>query len=129
MVNHLRFTQDLIRLRWTYDALRGEMVRPFLVHDIDRVLGFHRWLEGSGKDVILDFKKATELIADPSFDGDPVQIYEPSGDQSPVPPDEEISTDTEVNALINPHALLTDYDNTDSGAPGPGGDETGRVRR
>lgn len=38
---------------------------------------------------ILDFKKATELFADPAFDGDPVQIYEPKGDQSPVPPDEE----------------------------------------
>ncbi|HYR08888.1 MAG TPA: DEAD/DEAH box helicase family protein [Longimicrobium sp.] len=37
---------------------------------------------------ILDFKKATELFADPSFDGDPVQIYEPKGDESPVPPDE-----------------------------------------
>lgn len=36
---------------------------------------------------ILDFKKATELFADPNFDGDPVQIYEPKGDESPVPPD------------------------------------------
>ncbi|HVP77786.1 MAG TPA: DEAD/DEAH box helicase family protein [Thermodesulfobacteriota bacterium] len=39
---------------------------------------------------IMDFKKATELFADPDFDGDPVQIYEPEGDASPVPPDEEI---------------------------------------
>ena len=37
---------------------------------------------------IIDFKKATELFADPDFDGDPVQIYEPKGDDSPVPPDE-----------------------------------------
>ncbi|MFZ5571768.1 MAG: EcoAI/FtnUII family type I restriction enzme subunit R [Thermodesulfobacteriota bacterium] len=36
---------------------------------------------------IIDFKKATELFADPDFDGDPVQIYEPKGDESPVPPD------------------------------------------
>ncbi len=36
---------------------------------------------------IIDFKKATELFADPDFDGDPVQIYEPTGDESPVPPD------------------------------------------
>jgi type I restriction enzyme, R subunit len=37
---------------------------------------------------IIDFKKATELFADPDFDGDPVQIYEPKhpGD-SPVPPE------------------------------------------
>jgi len=36
---------------------------------------------------IIDFKKATELFADPDFDGDPVQIYEPKLDESPVPPD------------------------------------------
>ncbi len=37
---------------------------------------------------ILDFKKATELFADPAFDGDPVQIYEPKTlEDSPVPPD------------------------------------------
>lgn len=37
---------------------------------------------------IMDFKKATELFADPAFDGDPVQVYEPLPDASPVPPDE-----------------------------------------
>lgn len=37
---------------------------------------------------IMDFKKATELFADPSFDGDPVVIYTPKGDESPVPPDD-----------------------------------------
>lgn len=37
---------------------------------------------------IIDFKKATELFADPDFDGDPVQIYEPQEGESPVPPDE-----------------------------------------
>lgn len=37
---------------------------------------------------IMDFKKATELFADPAFDGDPVQIYSPGPGQSPVPPDE-----------------------------------------
>ncbi|PTQ86550.1 EcoAI/FtnUII family type I restriction enzme subunit R [Agitococcus lubricus] len=38
---------------------------------------------------IMDFKKATELFADPAFDGEPVMIYEPKGDDSVVPPDEE----------------------------------------
>jgi type I restriction enzyme R subunit len=37
---------------------------------------------------IIDFKKATELFADPAFDGDPVQIYEPGPDDPPVPPDD-----------------------------------------
>jgi type I restriction enzyme R subunit len=36
---------------------------------------------------IIDFKKATELFADPDFDGEPVQIYEPKSGESPVPPD------------------------------------------
>jgi len=37
---------------------------------------------------IMDFKKATELFADPDFDGDPVVIYNPKKDESPVPPDD-----------------------------------------
>lgn len=44
---------------------------------------------------IIDFKKATELFADPDFDGDPVQIYEPKHpDDSPVPP--ELSEDEDL---------------------------------
>jgi type I restriction enzyme, R subunit len=38
---------------------------------------------------ILDFKKATELFADPDFDGEPVQIYEPDKGVSPVPPEQK----------------------------------------
>ncbi len=46
---------------------------------------------------IMDFKKATELFADPDFDGDPVQIYEPKGDDPPVPPDDDtMDTGTET---------------------------------
>jgi type I restriction enzyme R subunit len=37
---------------------------------------------------IMDFKKATELFADKAFDGDPVQIYQPGPDDTPVPPDD-----------------------------------------
>ena len=37
---------------------------------------------------IMDFKKATELFADPDFDGKPVQIYEPKGDEPIVPCDD-----------------------------------------
>lgn len=46
---------------------------------------------------IIDFKKATELFADPDFDGDPVQIYEPQSiDVSPVPPDEPTEVEPET---------------------------------
>jgi type I restriction enzyme, R subunit len=37
---------------------------------------------------IMDFRKATELFADPAFDGRPVQIYEPKGDDPIKPPDD-----------------------------------------
>ncbi|RNC71840.1 MAG: DEAD/DEAH box helicase [Desulfuromonadales bacterium] len=36
---------------------------------------------------IMDFKKATELFADPDFDGDPVVIFEPKPEESPIPPE------------------------------------------
>lgn len=39
---------------------------------------------------IIDFKKATELFADPDFDGEPVVIYEPGAGDPPVPPDEPV---------------------------------------
>ncbi|GAA4352891.1 DEAD/DEAH box helicase family protein [Variovorax defluvii] len=35
---------------------------------------------------IMDFRGATALFADPNFDGDPVQVYEPGPDDPPVPP-------------------------------------------
>jgi len=36
---------------------------------------------------IMDFKRATELFADPDFDGEPVQVYEPGNGQPVTPPD------------------------------------------
>ncbi|MDN3523078.1 EcoAI/FtnUII family type I restriction enzme subunit R [Halomonas ramblicola] len=41
---------------------------------------------------ILDFKKATELFADPDFDGDPVKVYQPR-DDDPIAPDDETAED------------------------------------
>jgi len=52
-IDHLRFTQDLIRLRANQPALRGDNLNPFYCSDHDRVLAFHRWLEGIGHDVIV----------------------------------------------------------------------------
>lgn len=55
---------------------------------------------------IMDFKRATAQFADPNFDGDPVQIYEPGPQDDPVPPDDdpenidENSPDDDVD-LIN----------------------------
>ena len=62
---------------------------------------------------IMDFKKATELFADPDFDGDPVQIYKPGPDDPPVPPDDEDSEHEEG-------AGNGDDGGTEHGATGPG---------
>ena len=49
---------------------------------------------------IMDFRRATELFADPAFDGRPVQIYEPEGDDPILPPDEPgQEPDTEVEVV------------------------------
>lgn len=42
---------------------------------------------------IMDFKKATELFADPDFDGEPIVIYEPEPADPPVPPDPDAGGD------------------------------------
>ena len=69
---------------------------------------------------IMDFKRATALFADPDFDGDPVQIYEPRPDEPPIPPEDPPETGEEEprgDTILDP----------------PGGDETpggdGRPRR
>src|SRR5262249_33759380 len=38
MVDHLRFTQEAVKLRADYPALRGDNVHPYWVSDADRVL-------------------------------------------------------------------------------------------
>ena len=53
MVNHLRFTSDLIALRRRHPALRGEMGHAYYVHNANRVLAFHRWLDGIGRDIVV----------------------------------------------------------------------------
>jgi type I restriction enzyme, R subunit len=37
---------------------------------------------------LVDFRKATNHFADPAFDGEPVQIYEPQDDEPVAPPDD-----------------------------------------
>ncbi|MBI5092942.1 MAG: DEAD/DEAH box helicase family protein [Candidatus Hydrogenedentes bacterium] len=64
---------------------------------------------------IMDFKRATALFADPAFDGDPVQIYEPGPEETPVPPDEP----PEGRDDEPPVDVIIDYDPPiDGGTPG-----------
>jgi type I restriction enzyme, R subunit len=59
---------------------------------------------------ILDFKRATDNFADPAFDGDPVQVYQPKPGDPVTPPEGGEDPAGSAQALINP---LT--------PPGPGG--------
>ena len=78
---------------------------------------------------ILDFKRATELFADPAFDGDPVQIYEPHGDESPVPPEEASDAGPESDATLGADGQQPDPGEAISGTFEVGEDDDGRVRR
>jgi 1,4-alpha-glucan branching enzyme len=53
MLDHMRFTRELVGLRWQFPALRAQGFRVVHVHDQNRVLAFHRWVEGAGHDVIV----------------------------------------------------------------------------
>jgi 1,4-alpha-glucan branching enzyme len=53
MLDDLRFTGELIQLRWQLPGLRGEGFRVVHVHDENRVLAFHRWVPGLGRDVLV----------------------------------------------------------------------------
>lgn len=64
---------------------------------------------------ILDFKKATELFADPAFDGVPEQVYVPGPDEPPVPPD-----DTPDEDEVGPGEVIIDPPRDDDG-PGDWG--------
>ena len=64
---------------------------------------------------IMDFRRATALFADPDFDGDPVQIYEPDEGETVVPPDEP--NDGRVEEP--PSSIIVDP---------PGDEETGGTR-
>jgi 1,4-alpha-glucan branching enzyme len=53
MADHLCFTQAAIALRNVQPALRGEGLNVFYTSDADRVIAFHRWVQGVGRDVVV----------------------------------------------------------------------------
>jgi 1,4-alpha-glucan branching enzyme len=53
MLDHLRFTRELLALRWQYPGLRGQGFRVVHAHDQNRVLAYQRWVEGEGHDVLV----------------------------------------------------------------------------
>jgi 1,4-alpha-glucan branching enzyme len=53
MLDFLRFTQDIVRLRRRQPALRSDNINVYHVNEPGRVLAFHRWLHEIGRDVVV----------------------------------------------------------------------------
>jgi type I restriction enzyme R subunit len=51
---------------------------------------------------LMDFRGATHHFADPDFDGEPVQIYEPDADDPITPPEMEGAEPTEDEIVVDP---------------------------
>lgn len=71
---------------------------------------------------IMDFKRATAQFADPNFDGDPVQIYEPREGDPVVPPDEPAGGDAADEAELLEGNLVDPLDGEAAGEMGDEGD-------
>ncbi len=78
---------------------------------------------------IMDFKKATELFADPDFDGDPVQIYRPGPDDPVNPPDPEDEEGNDSDSGENGGEFGDFPDGPEGGDFGDFGDLGGNVKR
>jgi 1,4-alpha-glucan branching enzyme len=53
MSDHHRFTRDLMWLRRRQPALRDNGLNVFHTHNDNRVIAFHRWVPGNGRDVVI----------------------------------------------------------------------------
>jgi 1,4-alpha-glucan branching enzyme len=53
MADFRRFVRDVTRLRRQLPALSGDGVRISQVHNGDRVLVMHRWVNGTGNDAVV----------------------------------------------------------------------------
>ncbi|SEO78787.1 alpha amylase C-terminal domain-containing protein [Mucilaginibacter sp. OK283] len=53
MADFLRFTRELIALRWQHPGLRAQGFSVIHTNNSSRVMAFHRWVDGIGKDVMV----------------------------------------------------------------------------
>jgi len=67
---------------------------------------------------LVDFRKATAHFADPDFDGEPVQIYEP-GEDDPVTPPDDLPPSSDPDDPIPPEPGEDETILVDPPPPGP----------
>ena len=53
MKDYFQLMKELVWLRRRHPALRGESINVFYVHELDRIIAFHRWIEGIGRDIVV----------------------------------------------------------------------------
>jgi type I restriction enzyme R subunit len=69
---------------------------------------------------LIDFRGATDNFAQPEFDGDPVQIYEP-GEGDPITPPDDAPTAGDDGALVTPEPTNDETIIDQPGLPQPSG--------
>lgn len=75
---------------------------------------------------ILDFRKATELFADPAFDGDPEQVYVPGNGDPLLPEDDETDDNRDDDEPTGEDGTSPDGGSPEPDyPPGEGGDDGG----
>lgn len=75
---------------------------------------------------ILDFRKATELFADPAFDGDPEQVYVPGNGDPLLPEDDETDDNSDDDDPASEDSTSPDGGSPEPDyPPGEGGDDGG----
>jgi 1,4-alpha-glucan branching enzyme len=62
-----RFTRDLIWLRRRHPALHSEPINVFHIDEFNRVLAFHRWVPGVGRDVVVIISLREETFCDHGY--------------------------------------------------------------
>lgn len=62
-----RFTRDLVWLRRRHPALRSEPVNVYHVDNVNRVLAYHRWVPGVGRDVVIIVSLREQTFSDHSY--------------------------------------------------------------
>ena len=70
---------------------------------------------------LLDFRGATNHFADPDFDGDPVQIYQPGPDDPMAPGDDEVGSSEGGDEGGGPPIVLVNQGEPDPSEGGDGG--------
>jgi 1,4-alpha-glucan branching enzyme len=67
MTDFHHFSRDFIWLRRRHPALRSEPINVYHVENFNRVIAYHRWLPGVGRDVVVVVSLREQTFYDRSY--------------------------------------------------------------